>query len=59
MNKQENVTWDQVKQQAVQRLLDTKELSGKDGAITPIIKMVIEAALEAKLKTLPCTKRNS
>ncbi|MEM9737824.1 MAG: transposase, partial [Bacteroidota bacterium] len=53
MNKQQKeinqVTWECIKQQAVERLLETKELSGKNGAITPIIKMVLEAALEAEL----------
>jgi len=50
MNQVKNFTWEQLKKQAVEKLRTNKELSGKHGAITPIIKMIVEAALEEELQ---------
>lgn len=41
--------WDELKEQALLRLRENKELSGKNGAITPLIKEILEAAIEAEL----------
>ncbi len=50
MNQPQKPTWDQLKKEAVNKLRKSKELSGKNGALTPIIKMIVEAALEEELK---------
>ena len=46
---QAKLNWEQLKKEAVARLRQTRELSGKNGALTPIIKMIVEAALEEEL----------
>ena len=50
MNNQQKPTWEQLKNEAVDKLRKSKELSGKNGAITPIIKMIVEAALEKEME---------
>ena len=50
MNEVKNPVWEQLKEEAVKKLRNNKELSGKNGAITPIIKMIVEAALEQELQ---------
>ena len=50
MNELKNPVWEQLKEEAVKKLRNNKELSGKNGAITPIIKMIVEAALEQELQ---------
>ncbi|WP_244859172.1 hypothetical protein [Shewanella dokdonensis] len=37
-------------QAAIQALRDGKGLSGKDGILTPLIKQLIEAAMQAELE---------
>ncbi len=50
MNKEKNPTWEELKKEAVKKLQTNKELSGKNGVLVPIAKMIIEAALEEELK---------
>src|SRR5947209_7657749 len=45
----EQSNWNELKEQALARLKETRELSGKNGAITPLIKELLEAAIEAEL----------
>jgi len=49
MTKLNNPKWEDIKKEAVNKLRNGAELSGKDGALTPLIKMIVEAALEAEL----------
>ena len=46
---QANTEWNELKKEAVNRLRSSKELSGKDGALVPLIKDLLETALEAEL----------
>ncbi|MBI3189374.1 MAG: hypothetical protein HYZ33_01870, partial [Ignavibacteriales bacterium] len=39
-----------VKQEAVRRLLSGEPLMGKDGIFTPLIKQVLESALEGEIE---------
>lgn len=41
--------WEELKQAAIVRLRESGELSGKNGAIVPLIKEILEAAIEAEL----------
>src|SRR5437016_2496843 len=41
--------WNELKDQALARLKETKQLSGKNGAMVPLIKELLEAALQAEL----------
>jgi len=41
--------WNALKQEAIKRPRASKELSGKDGALIPLIKDLLETALEAEL----------
>ena len=50
MTQQQNQTnWNELKEQAIARLKENRELSGKDGALAPLIKELLEAAIEAEL----------
>lgn len=42
--------WDILKREAISRLRSSGELSGSNGAIQPLIKEIIEAALESELQ---------
>lgn len=46
---QTNTDWNELKKEAISRLRSSKELSGKDGALVPLIKDLLETALEAEL----------
>lgn len=46
---QVNTDWNELKQEAINRLRSSKELSGKDGALAPLIKDLLETALESEL----------
>ncbi|MCK5296263.1 MAG: hypothetical protein KAJ75_05185 [Alphaproteobacteria bacterium] len=37
--------------EAVKELLSGKKISGKDGVIAPLVKQLVEAALEAEVET--------
>jgi putative transposase len=41
--------WEELKQAAIGRLKQSGELSGKNGAMVPLIKEILEAAIEAEL----------
>jgi putative transposase len=50
MTQEQNQTnWNELKEQAISRLRENRELSGKNGALTPLIKELLEAAIEAEL----------
>ena len=44
-----NTDWNELKKEAINRLRTSKELSGKDGALVPLIKDLLETALESEL----------
>ncbi|MEL6413009.1 MAG: IS256 family transposase, partial [Bacteroidota bacterium] len=46
---QATTDWNSLKEEAIKRLRTSKELSGKDGALIPLIKDLLETALEAEL----------
>jgi putative transposase len=41
--------WQAIKEAAITRLKESGELSGKNGAMLPLIKEILEAAIEAEL----------
>jgi putative transposase len=45
----EKFNFDDFEKEAVERLLSGDELTGKDGVITPLVKKILERALEAEL----------
>jgi transposase-like protein len=45
----ENFNFEDFEQEAVKRLLDGEELTGKEGVLTPLVKKILERALEAEL----------
>ena len=45
----DNFNFEDFEKEAVQRLLSGEELTGKDGVITPLVKKILERALEAEL----------
>jgi len=47
--KQESFNFEDFEKEAVKRLMDGEELTGKDGVITPLVKKILERALEAEL----------
>lgn len=47
--KQESFNFEDFEKEAVKRLLDGEELTGKDGVMTPLVKKILERALEAEL----------
>jgi transposase-like protein len=49
MEKQEDYNFDQISKTLANELRNGKKLTGKDGALTPLLKKVIEAALEGEL----------
>lgn len=46
---QVNTDWNELKKEAINRLRASKELSGKDGALIPLIKDLLETALDSEL----------
>ena len=46
---QATTDWNSLKEEAIKRLRTSKELSGKDGALVPLIKDLLETVLEAEL----------
>ncbi|OJW72871.1 MAG: IS256 family transposase [Candidatus Amoebophilus sp. 36-38] len=46
---EQNNNWQAVKEAAITRLKESGELSGKNGAMVPLIKEILEAAIEAEL----------
>lgn len=44
-----NNNWQAIKEAAIIRLKESGELSGKNGAMVPLIKEILEAAIEAEL----------
>ena len=49
MDKQENFDYESFRQQALSQLSQGKELGGKDGVLAPLIKDLLEAALQGEL----------
>lgn len=49
MDKQENFDYESFRQQALSGLSQGKELGGKDGVLAPLIKDLLEAALQGEL----------
>jgi len=45
----ENFDFENFEKEAVERLLSGEELTGKDGILTPLVKKILERALEAEL----------
>jgi putative transposase len=45
----EDFDFDSFSQEAIQRLKQGEELTGKEGILTPLIKKILEQALEAEL----------
>jgi len=45
----ENFNFEDFEQEAIKRLLDGDELTSKDGVLTPLVKKILEKALEAEL----------
>jgi transposase-like protein len=61
MEEKEDYNFDQISKKLAEELRKGKKLTGKDGAITPLLKKVLEAALEGELdehieKTKPSSK---
>ncbi len=46
---EKNNNWEAIKEAAITRLKESGELSGKNGAMVPLIKEILEAAIEAEL----------
>ena len=46
---EKNNDWEAIKEAAITRLKESGELSGKNGAMVPLIKEILEAAIEAEL----------
>ncbi len=49
-NRQEEFDWEKFKAQAIKRLSNGEELTGKDGVLSPLIKQILEASLEGELE---------
>lgn len=49
MEKQEEFNYNEISKKLAKELREGKKLTGKDGALTPLLKQVIEAALEGEL----------
>jgi len=47
---QKKTDWNQLKEEAINRLRSSGELSGPEGALRPLIKDLLETALEAELR---------
>ncbi|MEO1419281.1 MAG: IS256 family transposase [Bacteroidota bacterium] len=50
--------WEAFKSQAIERLSQGEELTGKDGVLTPLIKQILEASLEGELEHHVRQERN-
>lgn len=48
-SQKEGFNFEEFEKEAVQRLLNGEELTGKDGVITPLVKKILEGALQAEL----------
>lgn len=49
-DRQESFDWEKFKSEAIQRLSNREELTGKDGVLAPLINQILEASLEGELE---------
>jgi putative transposase len=47
--KKESFNFEEFEKEAIKRLMNGEELTGKDGVMTPLVKKILERALEAEL----------
>ncbi len=56
--REEPFDWESFKSEAIERLSNGEELTGKDGVLTPLIKQILEASLEGELEHHVRQERN-